>query len=287
MKGRLLVVICALLVCGTAWAETSLWEVRKNGVVTYLGGTCHVLRRADYPLPAEFEKAYGEADLVVFEADPGQLTSPEMQQSLIMRGVYLDGTTLGQVLRPETWRSLDAYCRRSGLQLAALERLKPPILALTLLAVELQRHGVDQGGVDLHFYEKARTDHKRITALETMEQQLDFILEMGKGNEDRLIEYALADLENLDEIFDRLIAAWRKGDEATLVALIETETREAFPDLYRTLFIERNAAWLPVIEDFIATPEKELVLVGVGHLVGENGLIAALRRKGYEVRKVR
>ncbi len=287
MKGRFLIVICALLVCSSAWAETSLWEVRKNGDVTYLGGTCHMLRRSDYPLPAEFEKAYRAAEVVVFEADPGQLTSLEMLQTLTARGIYLDGTTLGQVLGSETWRMLVDYCRRAGLQLEALERLKPPLLAITLLGVELQRHGVDQGGVDLYYHEKALADGKRIAALETMEEQVDFILGMGKGNEDRFLKYALADLENLDEIFDHLIAAWRKGNENTLVALIQDETRKEFPEIYRTLFIERNAAWLPLVEKYLATPEKELVLVGVGHLVGEDGLVEALRRKGYEVSKVR
>jgi uncharacterized protein YbaP (TraB family) len=286
MKGRFLGAICVLLVCTSAWAETSLWEVSKNGAVAYLGGTCHMLRRADYPLPAEFEKAYGAADVVVFEADPGQLTSPEMQQTLAARGIYPDGATLDQVLRPDTWRMLADYCRKAGLQLEALKRLRPPLLALALLGVELQRHGVDQGGVDLYFHEKALADRKRIVALETMEEQIDYILDMGEGNEDRFLAYVLADLENLDEIFDRLVAAWRKGDENTLVSLIQDETRTEFPEIYRTLFIERNAAWLPVVEKYLATPEKELVLVGVGHLVGEDGLVEELRRKGYEVSKV-
>ena len=245
-----------------------------------------MLRRADYPLPAEFEKAYGAADVVVFEADPGQLTSPEMQQTLAARGIYPDGATLDQVLRPDTWRMLADYCRKAGLQLEALKRLRPPLLALALLGVELQRHGVDQGGVDLYFHEKALADRKRIVALETMEEQIDYILDMGEGNEDRFLAYVLADLENLDEIFDRLVAAWRKGDENTLVSLIQDETRTEFPEIYRTLFIERNAAWLPVVEKYLATPEKELVLVGVGHLVGEDGLVEELRRKGYEVSKV-
>jgi uncharacterized protein YbaP (TraB family) len=287
MKGRLLTAICVLLVCTSAWAETSLWEVRKNGAATYLGGTCHMLRRADYPLPAEFEKAYKAAEVVVFEADPGQLTSPEMQQTLAARGIYLDGTTLDQVLRPETLRMLDRYCRKAGLQLGALKRLRPPLLALTLLGIELQRHGVDQGGVDLYFHEKALADRKRIAALETMEEQIDYILDMGKGNEDRFLEYALEDLENLGEIFDRLVAAWRRGNDNILVSLIQDETRQEFPEIYRTLFIERNAAWLPMIEKYLATPEKELVLVGVGHLVGEDGLVEALRRKGYVVNKMR
>jgi hypothetical protein len=274
------------LFCTVNAAATSLWMVRNNGSVTYLAGTCHVLRQSDYPLPEEFAAAYEDSKVVVFEVDPGRLTSPEMQMALASRAVYTDGRTIAQVLRPETYRLLRDYCDKAGLQLQALERLKPPILALTLLAHELQRHGVDQRGVDLYFHERAVADRKQIAALETADQQIEFILAMGKGNEDRFIESALADLEKLDENFDRLITAWRDGDEAALTVLVEEGTKSEFPEIYRTLFTDRNAAWLPEIEGYLQTPETELVLVGVGHLVGKEGLVSALRKRGYEVSKV-
>jgi uncharacterized protein YbaP (TraB family) len=58
-------VICVLLVCTGAWAETSLWEVRNSGAAIYLGGTCHRLRQGDYPLPMAFEKAYRGASIFI------------------------------------------------------------------------------------------------------------------------------------------------------------------------------------------------------------------------------
>lgn len=100
------------------------------------------------------------------------------------------------------------------------------------------------------------------------------------------MEHSLAELERLDEIFDGLIAAWRFGDEARVAQLVSADFRQQFPEIYRTLFTERNGAWLPLIEGFIATPEPELILVGVAHLVGEDGLVAELRRRGYRVEKL-
>ena len=59
-----------------------------------------------------------------------------------------------------------------------------------------------------------------------------------------------------------------------------------YPDLYNTLLVERNMQWLPKIERHIQDSPKELVLIGVGHLVGEEGIIQYLRRQGYRINKL-
>ncbi|MEZ4485491.1 MAG: TraB/GumN family protein [Syntrophotaleaceae bacterium] len=283
MKQLMLIMIWLLALCGSAAAQSSVWLVKQGDSRTYLGGTCHVLRQSDYPLPAEFERAYQAVERVVFEADPGQLNSPRMLQLLATRAFLADGVTLQQLLQPATYRLLQDHCRRNGLQPEAFSRLRPAMAALTLLTMELQRQGIDQGGVDLHFYQRATDDGKAVAALETIDQQIEFMVAMAEGREDRFLMYSLAELERLDEIFNSLIAAWRSGDGAEIARLANADFKRQFPEIYRTLFTERNAAWLPLIEGYLATAEPELVLVGVAHLVGEDGLVAELRRRGYQV----
>jgi uncharacterized protein YbaP (TraB family) len=60
-----------------------------------------------------------------------------------------------------------------------------------------------------------------------------------------------------------------------------------FPALYRSLVVDRNRAWLPKVEAYLRTHPKELVLVGVAHLVGEDGVVQGLRKRGYSVKKFR
>ena len=286
MKKLFLVIFAIIGLCGTAAAESSVWVVRQGGFVTYLGGTCHVLRQDDYPLPVEFERAYQTAERIVFEADPGQMNSPQMQQLLARKAFYLDGTTLEQVLEPATYQLLQDYCQRSNLPLNVIARLKPAMAALTLLSMELQRLGINQGGVDLYYYQRAAADGKGREALETMEQQVEFMLGMAEGREDRFMQHSIAELERLDEVFDGLIAAWRNGDEEIIAKLVAADFKDQFPEIFRTLFSERNAAWLSSLEKYIASPETELILVGVGHLVGDDGLLAELRKRGFRVEKL-
>ena len=49
------------------------------------------------------------------------------------------------------------------------------------------------------------------------------------------------------------------------------------------LLIERNRNWIPEIEKALATERDVMFLVGAAHLVGEESVVALLRRKGLEV----
>lgn len=287
MKKLVFGIVLTLMLTVSAAAETSLWVVRGEGTLTYLGGTCHLLRADDYPLPEEFDSAYADVRRVVFETDPGRLNSPEIQQEFLRRAVYPGDETLDRVLSPRTWKLLQEHCSGVGIPLDALKKLKPSMLAMTLLVMELQRHGATREGVDLHLYQKAESDGKEIGELETAEQQLGFILSMGEGDEDRFIEYALSDMHRLGKDFDSLIAAWRSGSESELSSLTSADFRKDFPEVFRMLFTDRNAQWLPLIEKYIESPEKEMILVGVGHLVGQDGLVEALRKRGYSVQKMK
>jgi uncharacterized protein YbaP (TraB family) len=270
-----------------AAAETSLWVVKAEKSTTYLGGTIHLLRPADFPLPPEFDAAYAAAKTVVFEADPGRLTSPEILQKIASGAVYPPGMSLEKALKPETYELLRSYCRESGIPVEALAPLKPGMVFLTLLSVELQKLGVTEQGVDYAYFERAVTDGKAVGELETAEQQVEFILALGEEDPDRFIRQSLDDIEKSRGQFEPLLKAWRAGDGATLERELLADTRRDYPELYRTLFLQRNAAWLPQLEAYIRTPETELVLVGVAHLVGADGLLETLRRRGYAVEQVR
>jgi uncharacterized protein YbaP (TraB family) len=43
---------------------------------------------------------------------------------------------------------------------------------------------------------------------------------------------------------------------------------------------------VPKIEAYLKTPQSEFILVGAGHLGGAEGVLAALRKKGYQVQKL-
>jgi hypothetical protein len=270
----------------TALAASPVWEVKKDNSIAYLGGTCHLLRDSDYPLPAAFDLAYGQASTIVLETDIGELNSPEIQKKMMAALFYSDGRTLQDALSPKAWQALVRYCEKTGVPIGALQPMKPPMVALTLLALELQKIGVTRTGVDQFFYDKAQADGKRIAGLETAEEQIGFLAAMGKGMEDELIEQSLSELRQTGTIFNKILDAWRQGDEKELIGLLIEDIRKNYPEIYQTLIAGRNRKWLPEIERLLATPEKELVLMGAAHLVGPDGIIEGLKKRGYQVKQL-
>ncbi len=286
MKSLLRSLLAAVALTSSLHAQTSVWKVTKGDSVLYLGGTCHVLRPSDFPLPSEFDQAYAAAKAVVFETDLARMQSPEMQQIVMQRGMFTDGTTLDQAISPEAWAAVVKYCLQRGMPAEQLRQMRPWLLTVMLAMVELQKLGVSQQGVDAVYFQRAKTDGKAIGELETFERQVDYITGIAGDRPSELILSSLADLEDVAKKFPELLAAWKQGDLTNLERLMNRDLREKYPEIHRKLLVERNNAWLPVIEKLLATPDVEFVLAGVGHMSGPEGLVARLRERGYKIEQI-
>lgn len=272
-----------LVPVASGYAGTPVWKVSKGDNHLYIAGTIHVLTPSDYPLPASFDNAYGQAAQLVFETDLQNIKSPETQQQILARMVYTDGRNLRQVLNKRTFQELEQYLASRGIPAENILGLKPGMLALTLTLVELQRLGLMGAGVDEFYSVKASSDGKRLGQLETVEEQLGFIATLGDGQESELIAHTLREMKDLPGMMLSLKTAWRSGDSKRLREVALVPFRKDFPALYDKLIVKRNNAWIPRIEGMLKTGEVEFVLVGVLHLVGEEGVLAQLAARGYRV----
>ena len=278
--------LLGLSLVSQASAQSSVWLASKGDNKVYLGGTIHMLRANDYPLPSEYETAYAEADNLYFEIDIDLMNEPSGQLSMLQRLMYTDGRTLQTVLNDEAYNSLTAYVEKFGLPMFMLQNMKPGMLMSTLELLEFQSRGFTPNGVDVHFHQRAKADGKTIKAFETVEEQIGFIETMGEGEESEYVMLSLSDLEKIDDDIESMISIWRNGRSADLVDLFVDDMEETTPGVYQSLLVERNYKWMPTLEAMFDDVDTELVLVGVAHLVGEDGLVQLLQAKGYQVEQL-
>lgn len=267
-------------------AESSVWKVSKGDQSLYIGGTCHVLRPSDYPLPAEFDLAYAAADTLVFEIDPAAAQDPAFAMQLLAKASYTDGRSLKSVLSEEAYQALAAQGAKSGLPIEVLNGIKPGMVMMMLTMQELTKADVSQEGVDMHYHAIGLKDNKPVRSLETPDFQIDLITSLGEGMEDELVLYGLEDLAHMKELFDELIGAWRAGDLAEIEALFLSDMRN-YPALYSKMLADRNRRWIPQIEAYLKSPEVEFVLVGVAHAAGDDGILELLKNEGHTVERVK
>lgn len=264
-------------------ADTSIWTVSKGENTVYIGGTFHMLKPSDYPLPQEFKAVYNQVDRLVFETDIAELSKPSFNKKFIKALTLPSGKILADKLSSSAYAALIYYAAENEIDTAALQHLTPQIVALIISLRELEKLGLTAQGVDSYLGKKAARDGKTLSELETIDEQIEYIANISKGNESALIIQTIEDFVNLPEELTQLTTAWRKGDEQTLYELGIKPIRQNYPQVYHSLIVERNNNWLPKIEQLIKQQDDTFILVGAMHLIGEDGLLKQLENRGYKV----
>lgn len=271
-----------------ASADAMVWKVSNKEGELYLGGTIHMLRPTDYPLKPEYDIAFKDSDIVVFETDIEAAMDMGFQQKMMMSMSLAPGKTLKDVLSTTTYQRLESFATARSIPMAMLQSFKPSLAVLTLTQLELQRFDITAtSGLETYYSGLARKHSKPVKSLETPDEQIAVLASMGDGYEDEFVNGSLDDLANLEKDFSELITAWKHGDVATIDEKMTQLMKERFPQMYDALLVKRNFNWLNDIGEMIKTPEKEFVLVGAAHLVGNDSVQALLTAQGYKVEQVK
>jgi hypothetical protein len=164
-----------------------------------------------------------------------------------------------------------------------MDRFQPWFAALVLEQTALGQSGLEAGsGVDEQFAQRAQADGKPIVALETVDEQLGFFAHLSVEQQRQYLRSTLKDLDTEGADAALMVSAWQRGDSDSLERLMRKESANN-PELFRMLTTDRNRKWLPKIVAMLAEDQEYLVVVGALHLVGNDGLVALLRRQGFTV----
>ena len=268
------------------WRATPPDDPRK---IVYLLGSVHVARPDFYPLDPAIEEAFDASDALALEVDPNGLDPQQLQLAMIQRALLPNGETLRDRLSADTWASLVAWLDARGLPLGSVSNYEPWFAALLINQVQGKELGLDPAiGVDWHFAERAGSV-KPIEALETVEGQIGLFGELGAELQEILLADALelSGDEGRREL-DRLIAAWKAGDDAAMDDLFHAsfvDEPRAEP-LYEALVTRRNESMADAVDALVDSWNRLFVVVGAGHLVGDGGVVALLERRGYKAEQI-
>jgi len=287
MKKLIIIFIAIVLFSTAVYAESSVWKLDADNGSFYLAGSCHVLRKSDYPLPEEFESAYDDADQVIFETDIDAFMSPDIQLLLISKGMYTGGDTLEKKLSKKAYDSLAKYCNDRSMSIELFQNFKPWMVTMTLLLLELEKNGISPAdGLDLYFSNKAKKDGKQTGGLEDVYRHIELVSSLEEEFDESIVESFIRDAGEVRVMMEGLIKSWRAGDEIWIDEYLSKNVRKEFPKLYKRLLTDRNRGWIPHLETLMDSGKRTLVIVGVGHLVGEDSVIDLLKARGYKLKKM-
>lgn len=263
------------------------WEAAKNGRRVLLVGTIHVGRAA--PPPADCSQRFAEAAVIAFEAD---VFDAQRVGQLVQRiAMYPPQEADPKSRLPAPLRErVEALLARHGLDSPALWRMKPWMLANTLVVVEANRLGFNPAyATEAALYEFARSCGKAIVEIEGIEKQLGIFDGASPELQLAYLEQAVKGIESGESEREvrRLVAAWEKRDAADIervLATMRASKGAAERFVVEQVIDARHPAMVEAIERFAASGKLHLVAVGSLHYFGPNGLLALLRGRGYTIK---
>src|SRR6185436_13289355 len=277
MRHRALAAIALLVfvttpVFGQKPGSQFMWKVEgPGGSSAYLLGSLHVLTQEFYPLSAAINKAFTESRTLVEEVDMDEMNDPMVMMAALSKAMLTDGRTLDQVIAPELYADVKKRAEKTGMPMMAIQRMKPWLVAITLMAPTLQAAGFKpELGIDKHFFDRAKDSGMKRQGLETMAFQLDQFDSMSPKLQEELLRTTMEDLDKEVSGVKEMAQAWSFGNTAAMEKMTLEEMKDA-PELYQRLLVARNQNWTCFI------------VVGAAHLVGPDGLPTLLSKKGYKV----
>ncbi len=270
-----------------ALAEPGLWLAKGPSATIYLFGTIHVLHKNQvWETPAIARALADSQELWLEVPDPGDAKA---LQPLIAQLGSDPQHPLSTKLPPQVLAHLDAVAKSIGMREGeqGLEPMRPWLAAVALEDGLLVHAGFDPGsGVEPLLLRDAVAAGKPVRGFETLEQQMRFFADLPSALERELLENTLEDFDQGAEQINALVDAWSNGDDAAIARAANDELRTSFPELYRTILVERNDRWAEAIAQMLKGVGVKFVAVGAAHLAGPDSVQIALQRRGVVVERL-
>lgn len=267
--------------------KSFLWKIQSEANTVYVLGSLHFAKREIYPLRQEIENAFDQSDFLVVEANVNDIRKADVQK-LVETALYPANDTLEKHLSAETYERVKKEIAGAGIPPELINKQKPWFLAMTLVALEIVKLGLDPNlGIDKYFLSKAE-GKKKILELESLDYQINLLSGLSDKDQELFLLYTLKDLNIMEQELDQMIQAWTSGDTKAMESLMTRSVSEdkRLSSIFEKLIYGRNKKMASKIESFLKTKETYFVIVGAGHLVGNQGIIELLKREGYRVEQL-
>jgi uncharacterized protein YbaP (TraB family) len=262
-----------------------LWKVTGNELTetSYVFGTIHMIGKEDFFLTESMKTAFAASDKVVFEINMEEMSDMSVLFKLMGKITMEGGKTLKDLISDEDYKLVKEHFDGLGLPLMFLEKMKPLFLA-TFASGDVEPGALQSGELksyEMEFMEMAQKGKKEMDGLETIEFQLSMFDSIPYEAQAEMLVDAIKGAGAGDDQFKQMVDLYKKQALPELYQMIEGDT-EGVGEFEDLLLVGRNKNWIPLMEGMMKT-KPTFFAVGAGHLGGNNGVVALLRKKGYTV----
>lgn len=279
-----LVIISAfLLVCALptqAQQQSSLlWEISGKDFKqpSYVFGTFHAMCKTDFDFHDSIKAKLSRTSLLVEELD---MTDASMQVKMMQS--LASSKPMASYFPAAQFEQMNKQFQEiTGVPLTMLNNFKPFMSMSMLLLKSLPC--AEQVQPEMLLIQYAKTKNIPVKGLEQVEEQLAAIDKQPLDSQAVALQKMVMRFDSVQQAFTQLTEVYKKKH---IDSLYQFMRGSGMDDAFKTaLLSERNLRWIPRIKA-IATKQPSFFAVGAGHLGGDQGVIALLRKEGYTVKPV-
>ena len=291
-----------LLMAAVTMQAQLLWKISGNGLQkpSYIIGTYHLAPVSFTDSIKGLKAALDASEQVYGEIVMADLASPENQQKAQAAMMLPDGQTLDKLFTADEMTRINALVKSvlgvdmtNPMVAQQLGKLTPYALQVQLgVLIYLKKHpGFNPNeGFDSYFQKEAAAKGKGVGGLETFDFQINTLYKSTTMERQKQLLLCMADnLEFTEEQTENVVKAFFTQDLDGIEKAMDAKlnnTCDGTPEEKETLIYSRNDNWMKQMPE-IMKQKGTFFAVGAGHLPGERGLLAQLKKAGYTVEGIK
>lgn len=279
----------------TADENALLWKISSDNLPThsYLFGTIHIIPEENFLLTEVTQKAFDSSARIAFEIDTEAMMNPMGMMALMSKMYMNNDTTLKDLLTEADYKRVDEHFTDMGLPMVIMGRIKPMFLSIMAgQDMKAGAKGMPSMGEGSKSYEmelttRAQAQEKPIVGLETAAFQMSLFDSIPYAAQATMLMEAI-DSEgdnSADAMLEKMVELYTSQNIVGMQELMHAD-EAGLGGYEELLLLKRNRNWIPIMEKLMMQ-ERVFFAVGAGHLAGEEGVIALLRKAGYELTPIR
>jgi uncharacterized protein YbaP (TraB family) len=261
------------------------YSITGNGLkdTSWLFGTYHLIKDSYLNEIPHVQAAFRRASGVVVEVVIDSSAMPGANaKAMLATGQLTD------FFDKSFADSLDLSLKASiGQGIDVFRPMKPMVVMLTMSVVQLMKDNpallskYTGQPLDVYFAAENKAKHKQVTALESVDQQMDLLFNtLSPEQQAVLLKEYIRNKDAGARLGNELMRTYFSNDLEKIAALYQASVQVSGELDF--LVKKRNIAWIKQLPSILHSGST-FVAVGALHLAGEGGLVKQLRQMGYTV----
>ena len=258
-----------------------LYEICDSDSCIYLLGAIHLGDYRVNKLSDKVIETYKKSDKLAIELDATDIT-------IDTEYFMLDEGTIDSLIDEDFDNKLLAFQKEHLFPYESLKYFKLGYIENYLTTLAYNELGYNIEGVDSYLTRLAKKDKKKIIELESVEEQLNILIEFSDNFYIKTIEEIVDNYDLYKQEIENLYNAYIEEDYDTLKTYIDIgdTSSEDNKEYYEKFFYKRNKNMANKAKEFLKNNDKVFMTVGAAHVIGKDGIIDLLK-DGYKITQIK